>query len=67
MTFGRMSTKWRIFRRGLSGDLETSILICNAAARLHNFIIEEDNEHIQNCPDIDFSLLGDPKFTEEHY
>ena len=42
MAFGRMSTKWRIFRRKLDVDLEKCSMIINAAMMLHNFVIEDE-------------------------
>ena len=43
MAFGRLSTKWRIFRRNLDVSLEKTSLICIVAAKLHNFVIDNDN------------------------
>ena len=51
MAFGRLTTQWRIFRRNLENDVIKVSLICNAAAKLHNFVIENDN--------IRFSKEGD--------
>mmetsp|Transcript_14261 Transcript_14261/g.34632 ORF Transcript_14261/g.34632 Transcript_14261/m.34632 type:complete len:288 (-) Transcript_14261:90-953(-) len=62
MAFGRMSTKWRVVRQALNCDLEKNILICEAAARLHNFVIDQDDVRTPNCPDIDYSMLGDPEY-----
>ena len=43
MTFGRLTTKWRIFRRNMEGDLESITNLLMAAAKLHNFVIDNDN------------------------
>ena len=42
MAFGLLSTKWRIFRSNLKLDLELIAMICKAAARLHNYVIDND-------------------------
>ena len=42
MAFGLLTTKWQIFRRPIGVHLEHLSDICGAAARLHNFVI--DNE-----------------------
>ena len=43
MAFGRLTTKWRIFRRNLEFSSAYNRMIIDAAFRLHNFVIEEDN------------------------
>ena len=43
MAFGRLTTKWRIFRRNLDFSVKKSIEICEVAACLHNFVIDNDN------------------------
>ena len=43
MSFGRLTTKWRIFRRNLDQDVVNISLICRVAAKLHNFVIDNDN------------------------
>lgn len=53
MAFGRLSTKWRIFRRNLECSLEQVSNICNAAARLHNFIIDHEEICFSNSYDND--------------
>ena len=42
MAFGRLTTKWRIFRRNLEYSMEMNSLICMVATKLHNFIIDDD-------------------------
>ena len=42
MAFGLLTTKWRIFRTPIGVHLECLSDVCGAAARLHNFVI--DNE-----------------------
>ena len=43
MAFGRLSTKWRIFRTNLSGTSHVNSMIIQAAARLHNFVIDKES------------------------
>ena len=43
MAFGRLTTKWRIFRRNLDQEVDNISLICRVAAKLHNFVIDNDN------------------------
>ena len=43
MSFGRLTTKWRIFRRNLDQNVVNVALICRVAARLHNFVIDNDD------------------------
>ena len=43
MAFGRLTTKWRIFRRNLDYSLEKNAMICRVASILHNFVIDSDN------------------------
>lgn len=40
MTFGRLCTKWRVFRRDTSYSMTKMRDIVNSATRLHNFIID---------------------------
>jgi len=42
MAFGRLTTKWRIFRRQLDCSIEKNSQICRVAAKLHNFVIDND-------------------------
>ena len=42
MAFGRMTSKWRIFRRNLDCTLDKTSRICQVAAILHNFVIDND-------------------------
>ena len=48
MAFGRLTTKWRIFRRRLSYSTPKDSLICMVAAKLHNYIIDGDNIRFRN-------------------
>ncbi|CAJ1963307.1 unnamed protein product [Cylindrotheca closterium] len=48
MSFGRLSTKWRIFRTKLSFKMDKNIKIIQVASRLHNFVIDQQEiEKIQ--------------------
>ena len=39
--FGRLTTKWRVFRRDLDYDMPKNAKICAVAAKLHNFVINQ--------------------------
>ena len=41
MAFGRLTTKWRIFRRDLEVGMQHASLICRCAGKLHNYVINE--------------------------
>lgn len=41
MAFGRLTTKWRIFRRCLENGTRKNSRICRVAAALHNYVINE--------------------------
>ena len=43
MSFGRLTTKWRIFRRNLDFSLAKTTIIIQVAAKLHNYVIDNDN------------------------
>jgi len=43
MAFGRLTTKWRIFRRNLNFSTNKNSQIVQVACRLHNFVINNDN------------------------
>lgn len=47
MAFGRLTTKWRIFRRDLSYSTRMNSNIIQAAFRLHNFVIDNENISFQ--------------------
>jgi hypothetical protein len=42
--FGLLTTKWRIFRTKLDGNIQTRSDIINVASRLHNFVLREDGD-----------------------
>ena len=48
MAFGRMTTKWRIFRRPLDVSLAKASDIIMASMMLHNFVIENDGLVMNN-------------------
>ena len=62
MAFGRLTTKWRIFRRKLENGMERNANICTVAAILHNYVL---NETSVNETDEDFivSYPGAPSET----
>ena len=43
MAFGRLTTKWRLFRRNIDGDLDRISSLIMTAARLHNYVIDNDD------------------------
>ena len=49
MAFERMSTKWRIFRRNLECSLQKNSTIIMVAAKLHNFVINNDKIGFQTA------------------
>lgn len=42
MAFGLLTTKWRVFRREMYYELSKTRDMVQAAARLHNFVINEN-------------------------
>ena len=54
LAFGCLTTKWRIFWRNLDFSLEKNSLICEIAAKLDNYVIDNDNivfgeaEHVED-------------------
>jgi hypothetical protein len=48
MAFGRMTTKWRIFRKPLDTALARSRDIIMACMRLHNYVIRNDGVRLDN-------------------
>lgn len=69
MTFGRFTSKWGIFKSNLRFDLETSSKICEAAARLYNFSIDNGARNSEDEPDNDREEEdddGDEESTSEN-
>ena len=59
MTFGRLTTKWRIFRSDLlseNGTQKNCQIIC-CAAKLHNHVINADNLNFLKVADDDYETL----------
>ena len=52
MAFGRLTTKWRIFRSNLNYSVEKNSQICRVAARLHNYVIVNDNLNFQGSNEL---------------
>ena len=48
MAFGRMTTKWRIFRRPLDTSLAKVRKIIAVAMMLHNYVIQEEGLTMNN-------------------
>ena len=55
MAFGQMTTKWRIFRKNLDFSLHKNTIIIEAAAKLHNYVIESDGVHF-DCSSGEMSI-----------
>ena len=49
MAFGQLTTKFRIFRRNLDYAVEKNALIVVVAAKLHNYVINNDSLHFQTA------------------
>ena len=62
MAFGRLTTKWRIFRRKMENSSERNSLICRVAAMLHNYVINETADEAVDEAAEDFidSFAGAP-------
>jgi hypothetical protein len=60
MAFGRLSTKWRIFRRDTDYEMSQLKLIIQAATRLHNFVIDVDGQH-ETDPDFILPIRQGPR------
>mmetsp|Transcript_6245 Transcript_6245/g.12916 ORF Transcript_6245/g.12916 Transcript_6245/m.12916 type:complete len:426 (-) Transcript_6245:105-1382(-) len=69
MAFGRLTTKWRIFRRNLDCSLEKNSLIILAAGKLHNFVIENDmlNFSEEDLGETDIAVFGVERLDEADY
>jgi len=50
MALGRLTSKWRIFRRNLDFSLAKNIMIIEVAVKLHNYVIESDGVHFNSIP-----------------
>jgi hypothetical protein len=44
MAFGLLTNKWRVLRKHLETNLENSSRVLEACARLHNFVIDQDED-----------------------
>ena len=59
MTFGRLTTKWRIFRTDLPANngSEKNTRIIRVGAKLHNYVINLDQLNFLSVPDVDFDSI----------
>ena len=59
MTFGRLTTKWRIFCSDLLSEHGTqkNCQIIRVVCKLHNYVIEADNLNFIKIDDDDFKTL----------
>ena len=48
MCFGRLTTKWRIFRSDLTFSTKKNSLIARVGAKLHNYVINADRLNFIN-------------------
>ena len=60
MTFGRLTTKWRIFRSNLTFSTPKNSLICRVGARLHNYVINYNIRNKQVTKNVVDPLLDGP-------
>ena len=60
MTFGRLTCKWRIFRKNLSdrNGAAKNTRIIRVGARLHNYVINADNLNFVKVDDDDWDAIG---------
>jgi hypothetical protein len=58
MAFGRLTTKWRIFRRNLDLGTQMNSEIVEAAMKLHNFVIRSDQLNFVEVADDQWESLG---------
>lgn len=58
MAFGRLTTKWRIFRCNLENGTRRNSMICRVAAVLHNFVINETGDMNETADDF---IDSDPR------
>ena len=65
MAFGRLTTKWRIFRRDLSYSTAKNSLIARVGAKLHNFVINSDNLNLVQFDGEDFANLEVDELVDE--
>lgn len=59
LAFGRLTTKWRIFRRNLEFGMEFNSRICIVAAVLHNYVLNEDTANGIDDTEIS-AMMGAP-------
>ena len=59
MSFGRLVSKWRIFRSDLysNNGSAKNIRIMRVGAKLHNFVINADQLNFLNVDDNDFDTI----------
>ena len=59
MAFGRLTTKWRIFRSDLVSEhgIEKNCQIIRVGMKLHNYVINCDRLNFRNVPDSDLETL----------
>ena len=59
MAFGRLTTKWRIFRSDLlaANGTETNCKIIRVGAKLHNYVINIDKPNLKSVPVDDLERL----------
>lgn len=74
MVFGQLTTKWRIFCRCLENGTRKNSRVCQVAAALHNFLIDQTNpneladdfisEHPSALDNLGYTPTVDTDYTE---
>ena len=72
MCFGRLTTKWRIFRSDLSWSTDKNSQIIRVGAKLHNYVINADNINLirydnDNFEDLEVEPLVDGPLGNRGY
>ena len=58
MAFGRLTTKWRIFRSDLNCSTKKNCQIIRVGIKLHNYVINADNLNLLRFNCNNFNDLG---------
>ena len=60
MTLGRLTCKWRIFRKNLpdQNGSKKNTMIIRVGAKLHNYVINSDNLNFLKVEDNDYDTIG---------
>ena len=67
MTFGLLTTKWRILRNDQQGTQDTISKLIEACIRLHNFVIDTDGEFENKQPEEILSQIANVEMAGYNY